>query len=172
MGFASADVPATYTIAVTLIDPCSPILSYVLLLLFRERFQQFMSLNIRSLLVSLLVTEKQKQLLVFVLFLFLCLCIYFCSCWKSFWRHCGVVQRLLLRSCDGDWQRCPQAQASPQINSGQETILSIPKVGLQDWAEFPHERPFYPLCPNLSAGIKLGKIRFWLRLHSNLCTTA
>ena len=154
MGFAGADVPATYTIAVTLIDPCSPILTYVLLLLFRERFQWLMSPNIKS----LLVREKQKQLLVFVLFLFLCLCIYFCSRWKSFWRHCGVVQRLLLRSCDGDWQRCPQAQASPQINSGQETILSIPKVGLQDCVEFPHERPFYPLlCPNLSAGIKSGK---------------
>ena len=87
-----------------------------------------MSLNVKS----LLVREKQKQLLVFVLFLFLSLCIYFCSCWKSFRRHSGVVQRLLLLSCDGNWRRCPQAQASPQINSGQETILSITKVGLQD----------------------------------------
>ena len=112
-----------------------------------------MSLNVKS----LLVREKQKQLLVFVLFLFLCLCIYFCICWKSFWRHCGVVQRLLLQSCDGDWTDCPQAQASPQINSGQETILSIPKVGLQDCVEFPHKRPFYPLCPNLSDIIKSGK---------------
>ena len=154
MGFASADIPATYTIAVTLIDPCSPILSYLLLLLFRGKFQRFMSLNIKS----LLVREKQKQLLVFVLFLFLCLCIYLCSYWKSFWRHCGVVQRLLLRSCDGNWHRCPQAQASPQINSGQETILSITKVGLRDCVEFPHGRPFYPLlCPILSAGIELGK---------------
>ena len=64
----SAHIPATYTIAVTLIDPCSPILSYLLLLLFRGKFQRFMSLNVKSLLVSLIVREKQKQLLAFVLF--------------------------------------------------------------------------------------------------------